>query len=122
MHCLPHGIGRGLAGASRSGSARTISLYGSRAIRDHRGTVHHAANLRATEPAFASPSVGDEVRLLTGLSDEALMFLWAKKQSKSAKRQIAAYLMTYREVRPSLTGKDLKALGQKPGPRYRPRS
>lgn len=67
----------------------------------------------------ASFRPSETVRLLTGLSDETLVFLLAHNKSLSAKRQLSAYLTTYRDVKPSLTGKDLKALGQKPGPRYR---
>lgn len=61
----------------------------------------------------------ETVRLLTGLPDETLVFLLAKNKSESAKRQLSMFLSTYRHVKPSLTGKDLKALGLKPGPRYR---
>ncbi len=61
----------------------------------------------------------ETVRLLSGLSDETLVFLLAKNKSESAKRQLSMFLSTYRDVKPSLTGKDLKALGLKPGPRYR---
>ncbi|MBI4002243.1 MAG: CBS domain-containing protein, partial [Nitrospira defluvii] len=60
----------------------------------------------------------ETVRLLTGLSDETLVFLLAKNKSESAKRQISAYLTTYRTVKPALTGKELKALGIAPGPLY----
>lgn len=61
----------------------------------------------------------ETVRLLTGLSDETLVFLLAKNKSESAKRQLSTYLTTYRSVKPSLTGKELKALGVTPGPLYR---
>jgi tRNA nucleotidyltransferase (CCA-adding enzyme) len=60
----------------------------------------------------------ETVRLLTGLSDETLVFLLAKNASESAKRQLSMYLTTYRDVKPVLTGKELKALGLKPGPLY----
>ena len=60
----------------------------------------------------------ETVRLLTGLADEVLVFLLAKNKSESATRQIAAYLTTYRAVKPALTGKALKACGLTPGPVY----
>jgi len=60
----------------------------------------------------------ETVRLLTGLSDETLVFLLAKNKSESAKRQVSAYLTTYRRVKPSVTGNELKALGVRPGPLY----
>ncbi len=63
-----------------------------------------------------SPS--ETVRLLTGLSNETLIFLLAKNKPASAKRHIAAYLTTYQSLKPVLTGKDLKALGLLPGPLF----
>ncbi len=60
----------------------------------------------------------ETVRLLTGLSDEFLVFLLSKNTSASAKREISAYLTTYRTVRPVLKGKQLKVLGFTPGPQY----
>jgi tRNA nucleotidyltransferase (CCA-adding enzyme) len=59
------------------------------------------------------------VRLLTGLSDETVVFLLAKAKSDLAKRRLSAFLTTYRHMKPATTGKDLHALGVKPGPVYR---
>ncbi|HQY56843.1 MAG: CBS domain-containing protein [Nitrospira sp.] len=61
----------------------------------------------------------ETVALLTGLADETLVFLLAKNGSASAKRNLSLYLTTYRNVKPTLTGKALQALGVKPGPLYR---
>jgi tRNA nucleotidyltransferase (CCA-adding enzyme) len=71
-------------------------------------TVSRRAPLRPSET----------VRLLTGLSDETLVFLLAKNKSESAKRRVSQYLTAYREVKPALTGKNLQSLGLKPGPLY----
>ncbi|MDR4479365.1 MAG: CBS domain-containing protein [Nitrospira sp.] len=60
----------------------------------------------------------ETVKLLTGLSDETLVFLVAKNASESAKRNLSLYLTTYRYVKPDLTGQALKALGFRPGPHY----
>ncbi|HEX2055769.1 MAG TPA: hypothetical protein VHF07_04710 [Nitrospiraceae bacterium] len=35
------------------------------------------------------------------------------------KRQLSAFLTTYRHMSPTLTGADLKAMGLKPGPHYK---
>lgn len=35
------------------------------------------------------------------------------------KRQVSAFLMTYQHVKPILTGRDLKAMGLKPGPQFK---
>jgi tRNA nucleotidyltransferase (CCA-adding enzyme) len=64
------------------------------------------------------PRPSETVRLLTGLSDETLVFLLAKNASESAKQQIVAYLTTYRTIKPALTGTELTALGFTPGPLY----
>lgn len=61
----------------------------------------------------------ETVAILGGLSEECLVFLLAKNASETAKRHLSQYLTTYREVKPMLTGKALKALGLSPGPLYR---
>jgi tRNA nucleotidyltransferase (CCA-adding enzyme) len=58
-------------------------------------------------------------RLLSGLSDETLLVLMAKSKGDSVKRQISAFLTTYQQVKPMLTGTDLKAMGLKPGPKFK---
>lgn len=65
------------------------------------------------------PKPSETVRVLTGLSEECLVFLLAQSLTESAKRQLSLFLTTYRNVKPSLTGKELSALGLKPGPLYR---
>jgi tRNA nucleotidyltransferase (CCA-adding enzyme) len=57
--------------------------------------------------------------LLSGLSDETLLFLMAKSKGEIVKRQVSAFLTTYQHVKPILTGADLKAMGLKPGPRFK---
>ncbi len=61
----------------------------------------------------------ETVGLLTGLSEECLVFLLAKNTSETAKRHLSMYLTAYRDVKPALTGKDLKTFGLRPGPLYR---
>jgi len=58
-------------------------------------------------------------RLLTDLPDEGLVLLVAKAGSKDIVRMVSAYVTTQRQVRPSLNGADLKAMGLKPGPLYK---
>jgi tRNA nucleotidyltransferase (CCA-adding enzyme) len=58
-------------------------------------------------------------RLLSGLSDETLLGLMAKSKGESVKRQVSAFLTTYRNVKPILTGDDLKAMGLRPGPQFK---
>jgi len=72
---------------------------------------------RLAKRPLSKPS--ETYRALTGLSDETLLLLMAKAKPKSVKRQVSAYLMIYRHVKPALTGADLKALGLEPGPIYK---
>ena len=65
------------------------------------------------------PRPSEIYRVLAGLSEETLLFLMAKTHSMAVTRAISAYLITYRHVKPSLTGTDLKAMGLKPGPIYK---
>jgi tRNA nucleotidyltransferase (CCA-adding enzyme) len=58
-------------------------------------------------------------RLLSGLSDEVLLSLMAKSKGDSVKRQVSAFLTTYQQIKPVLTGTDLKTMGLKPGPRFK---
>ena len=58
-------------------------------------------------------------RLLSGLSDEALLGMMAKSKGDSIKRQVSAFLTTYQHVKPVMTGADLKAMGLKPGPKFK---
>jgi tRNA nucleotidyltransferase (CCA-adding enzyme) len=65
------------------------------------------------------PRPSETYRALAGLSEEVLLFMMAKTKSRSVTRQIAAYLTRFKQVKPLLTGVDLKALGLKPGPIYK---
>ncbi|MBX3304124.1 MAG: CBS domain-containing protein, partial [Nitrospira sp.] len=61
----------------------------------------------------------DVYHLLSALSDETLLILMAKSKGETVKRQVSAFLTTYQHVKPILTGKDLKAMGLKPGPQFK---
>lgn len=70
--------------------------------------------------ARPSPNPAQVYHLLAGLSDETLLVLLAKARAEPVKRLVVAFLATDRWIKPVLTGADLKALGLKPGPRYKP--
>ncbi|HKN85462.1 MAG TPA: CBS domain-containing protein, partial [Nitrospiraceae bacterium] len=57
-------------------------------------------------------------RVLYMLPDEVLLFVMAKSVSDTVKRQVSAFITTYRHIKPTTTGADLRALGIKPGPLY----
>ncbi len=61
----------------------------------------------------------ETVRALRDLPDETLVFLLATTKSETGKRTIAAVLTASQHITPILTGKDLKAMGLKPGPLYK---
>jgi tRNA nucleotidyltransferase (CCA-adding enzyme) len=63
-------------------------------------------------------SPAELVRVLAGLPETTVLFLIAKAKSEPVKRQLSTYLSTYQHVRTVVSGKDLKALGLKPGPAY----
>ncbi|MGH7208047.1 MAG: CCA tRNA nucleotidyltransferase [Nitrospiraceae bacterium] len=65
------------------------------------------------------PRPSDTYRALAGLSEEVLLFMTAKTGSRTIKRQIGTYLTRFKQVKPLLSGADLKALGLKPGPLYK---
>ncbi len=56
--------------------------------------------------------------ILQPLSLPAILFTIAKAKDKKQKKAVSLYLTTLRNVRPSLTGKDLKAMGYQPGPLF----
>jgi tRNA nucleotidyltransferase (CCA-adding enzyme) len=80
-------------------------------------TGRHAVMRRlAKQPP---PRPAETYRMLSGLPDEALLGLMAKSKGEAVKRQLSAYLTTYQHIKPVLTGADLKAMGLKPGPRFK---
>lgn len=74
--------------------------------------IRRLASQRPLKPA-------DVYRLLSGLSDETLLILMAKSKGETVKRHVSAFLTSYQHVKPILTGADLKAMGLKPGPRFK---
>ena len=77
----------------------------------------HAAIRRLGGNTVLKPA--EIYHLLSGLSDEGLLILMAKSKGDAVKRQVSAFLTTYQQVKPLLTGADLKAMGLKPGPRFK---
>lgn len=78
--------------------------------------TQEGARLVQTLKQTVKPS--ETFRALCNLPDETLVFLMAKAQSERGKQNIADHFTVYRQVKPILTGNDLKAMGLKPGPLY----
>jgi tRNA nucleotidyltransferase (CCA-adding enzyme) len=94
--------------------AKNVSAGGSRVDR---------ALKRLTNKGTVRPS--QVYRLLAGLSDEALVLLLAKQVGMQhgvrlslLKRHIVAYVKN-RAIKTALTGRDLQAMGLRPGPQYK---
>lgn len=85
-------------------------------IREARGRSTELLRSLVKHPGLRPAEV---YRALKDLSQETVLFLIAKSKSESVKRQLSAYLSTYRHVKPALSGSDLKSLGLRPGPVYR---
>jgi tRNA nucleotidyltransferase (CCA-adding enzyme) len=80
------------------------------------GRVRGSVILKRLGKAEACPS--QISRILSGLPDEALLYLLAKAPRDRIKRQIREYLTKYRATRSFLSGTDLKAMGLQPGPLF----
>ncbi len=57
--------------------------------------------------------------LLRGLDLEVLLYLFSVIRDEDARQDISRYITDLQDVRPMLTGKDLKDMGLKPGPLFR---
>ena len=57
--------------------------------------------------------------ILEGLCTEGKLFMMAKTENEDVKREISLFFTSLRNIRPSLTGKDLIDMGFKPGPLFR---
>jgi len=55
---------------------------------------------------------------LSHFSIEALLFMMARTTREETRMAISEYITTLRHVKPLLTGKDLIAMGYKPGPLF----
>ena len=87
------------------------------------GRLVDRALKRLTNKGTVRPS--QVYRLLADFSDEALVLLLAKQVSAQhgvrvslLKRHLMAY-MKNRAIKTALTGRDLQAMGLKPGPQYK---
>lgn len=58
-------------------------------------------------------------RALDGLADETVCLLIARASSEAVRKRLLDYRSQYRDVKLSVTGADLKALGLTPGPAYK---
>jgi len=94
--------------------AKNVTVGGSRIDR---------ARKRLTDTKTIPPS--QVYRLLADFPDEAFVLLLARQiamrhgvQLSLLKRYLAAYMKS-RTVKPALTGRDLQAMGLKPGPQYK---
>jgi len=57
--------------------------------------------------------------LLRGLNLEVLLYLFSIVRNEDVRQDISRYITELQDIRPMLTGKDLKNIGLKPGPLFR---
>ena len=58
-------------------------------------------------------------RELSQLSTESILFMMARTGREETTRAVSDYFTKYRKTKPDLTGRDLEAMGLKPGPLFR---
>jgi len=58
-------------------------------------------------------------KLLSLYDTETLLFMMAKANNRTIKRQISTFFLRLRGARVAMTGRDLKQMGFQPGPLYR---
>jgi tRNA nucleotidyltransferase (CCA-adding enzyme) len=58
-------------------------------------------------------------RRLTNFSNELILFMMAATRQERIKRAISNYFTRLRNIRPAIGGKDLLAMGYKPGPIFK---
>ncbi len=84
-------------------------------VKAMRGGAHRLLRQLSKQPPLKPSGV---CRVLEEVPDEALLAIMAQSPSDRVKRQVSAYLTAWRQAKPRLTGKDLQAMGIKPGPIY----
>ena len=75
-----------------------------------------AVRLLGKRPALRP---AETYRILMGWADESLIYLMGMARSEAIKRQVSAFMTTYQQTSPTVTGADLTAMGLKPGPHYK---
>jgi tRNA nucleotidyltransferase (CCA-adding enzyme) len=89
-------------------------------VRDDADLLREVAMLRdALDPLQTQRMSPSEVlHLFAPYSGPALLVTWVATDSPAVREHLARYWREYRQVKPMLTGHDLKALGLSPGPLY----
>ncbi|MFH7325423.1 CBS domain-containing protein [Desulfurivibrio sp. C05AmB] len=79
-----------------------------------------AAQQAATSLRRHAPTSNSGIyHLLADLGPEGLLYLMAIIRKKAAKKSISLYVTELIDVRPEISGHDLKNMGYQPGPRFR---
>jgi tRNA nucleotidyltransferase (CCA-adding enzyme) len=87
----------------------------------HAKALRDSHSLKAEIEALAEADIAPSriYRLLYGYSQPALTAGFLASDSPTAKQNIHLFLTSLRQVKPSLTGKDLQKMGVPPGPRMK---
>lgn len=108
----------GLPADSTEEATKRLRVPGrvARNIQAGHGAARRLSHRSTGRPA---PKPAEVCRAFDGLSDEALVLLMASSQSGMVRRGVSKYLATYRHIKPTVTGKDLRAMGLSPGPLFK---
>ena len=68
--------------------------------------------------SYYEPCNSEIARILQALKIEGLLYIMAIARKKHVKRAVSLYVTQLRQVRPNLTGKELKEMGYAPGPLF----
>ena len=85
------------------------------ALLDQKETAEKIANLMARRRMMLKSEI---FRLLSNLDNEGLLYLMAIARKNDIKKAVSLYVTTLRQVRPQLTGGELKEMGYTPGPAF----
>lgn len=58
-------------------------------------------------------------KTLRNLSDEVILYLMAKARTSTTKKRISSYLLQFKKVKLTISGKDLEQMGLKPSPEFK---
>lgn len=83
------------------------------------GLLEGIETARQVLTKLKKPSHRDTYYALQSLSLQTILFAMAKAKEKEQKRAISLYLTTLRNIKPELTGKELKEMGYTPGPIFK---
>lgn len=116
------GLFDGLSEKRVEAICRRLSLRGKnlrRIVESRLNGQQALVTLHERRGAKRRPKPSEVYEILEPLPTEAKLFMMAKTEDEKIKRDISLYFTSLRNTRPALGGRDLIAMGFKPGPVFR---